>query len=584
MRKTILFLLLLLFCKEAKATSYMLNVPEVTQEHNLWCWDATTYTVLKYYGIDKYYDSDVFHDVEVSQCQIAEVARKKNYHHTSTDFGTVHCCEACSTIFTTSQASDTCSCNQANSVSSIAKLLEHFGVPADSMASSLSRDSIISYLSSHRPVIYRWGWTKLDGNNPEPKETGGHFLVIFGFDTASDMVSYMDPWYGEGYSVGEYSRMLELAPETNKKGHKWTHTIWPKASPAACANNNNTFCCSCSNSQDLCCDGCRPFADGTACGGEGSNNCLSPGTCQNGQCSGRTSTASCVSNNPCVVSKECHPSSGECVYEKKADGELCDPSSTNLCADIGQCQDGECIATMKSCVATDQCEENGYCDPTSGRCINQHRPDDTACNDNNACTNYDRCQNGVCTGTPSVTCQERICHVVRGCDPQSGNCQYDPLPDGSPCSDDDPCTSESCQGGHCVTSASGCDDNNPCTSDSCGEAGCNHENLPNGTECSYGFCGFGYCHEGECTFSSDTFDDYCQDNNPCTKNLCDPKRGCYYEAIADGESCGEQKTCKDGRCHDQDNQPHKGCQNGAPTLWPLFLLALFCWRRRRLLG
>ena len=40
----------------------------------------------------------------------------------------------------------------------------------------------------------------------------------------------------------------------------------------------------------------------------------------------------------------------------------------------------------------------------------------------------------------------------------------------------------------------------------------------------------------------------CQDTNPCTNDLCDPKLGCVHPTFADGAACSVQGVCKAGVC------------------------------------
>ena len=56
------------------------------------------------------------------------------------------------------------------------------------------------------------------------------------------------------------------------------------------------------------------------------------------------------------------------------------------------------------CTASDQCHDAGTCNPATGVCSNPAKPNGTACNDGNACTQTDTCQAGVCTGSNPVVC------------------------------------------------------------------------------------------------------------------------------------------------------------------------------------
>jgi len=95
-----------------------------------------------------------------------------------------------------------------------------------------------------------------------------------------------------------------------------------------------------------------------------------------------------------------------------------------------------------------------------------------------------------------------------------------------------------------------CDDGNTCTDDACkGEAGC--ENLPlDGGECMDGdTCTVGdHCVAGECV--GDALE--CDDENPCTDNICTPAGGCEYPPAAgpcdDGDQCTAGDQCQEGDC------------------------------------
>jgi hypothetical protein len=57
------------------------------------------------------------------------------------------------------------------------------------------------------------------------------------------------------------------------------------------------------------------------------------------------------------------------------------------------------------CTASDQCHAAGTCDPATGRCSNPPLPNDTPCDDDNACTAPDVCTDGECTGLATASCK-----------------------------------------------------------------------------------------------------------------------------------------------------------------------------------
>src|SRR3989454_4642901 len=104
------------------------------------------------------------------------------------------------------------------------------------------------------------------------------------------------------------------------------------------------------------------------------------------------------------------------------DGTACDDN--DACTQTDTCQAGVCTGgNPVTCTAADQCHTVGTCDPATGMCSNPNAADGTACDDSNACTQTDTCQAGVCTGGNPVTCTAAgQCHTVRTCDPATGTC------------------------------------------------------------------------------------------------------------------------------------------------------------------
>ncbi len=75
-------------------------------------------------------------------------------------------------------------------------------------------------------------------------------------------------------------------------------------------------------------------------------------------------------------------------------GEPCDDG--NACTQTDVCiGNGSCVGFNPVACPGDQCHEAGACDPGTGVCANQNKPDNTACNDGDGCP-ADTCQNGTC--------------------------------------------------------------------------------------------------------------------------------------------------------------------------------------------
>lgn len=95
-----------------------------------------------------------------------------------------------------------------------------------------------------------------------------------------------------------------------------------------------------------------------------------------------------------------------------------------------------------------------------------------------------------------------------------------------------------------------CDDGNDCTEDSCaGVEGCVNEPL-DGTECKDGDpCSVAdHCESGVCVGAPVQ----CNDDNPCTEDVCTAQGGCEHPAVAgpcdDGEVCTVGDQCLAGQC------------------------------------
>jgi hypothetical protein len=105
--------------------------------------------------------------------------------------------------------------------------------------------------------------------------------------------------------------------------------------------------------------------------------------------------------------------------------------------------------------ASGQCGTAGSCDPATGACVGGPAPAGTPCDDGNLCTQSDTCDgSGSCVGADPVVCTDSgsgQCGSAATCDPATGACVGNPVPNGTPCDDGDTCTvGDSCQGGACT--------------------------------------------------------------------------------------------------------------------------------------
>ena len=163
----------------------VLAVPEVNQEESHWCWAATSKIVLDYYGKN------------ISQCTIAEYARKNATWH---DFGSTNCC---------TDASEGCNYGNYNygKAGSIVDILQNWGVSSYGYPAALTLEEATKLIEANRPfIIYM---VRPIGEN--------HFVVGVGIEDG--MVTFIDPWYTEGYKTRSYEELVSSGFET------WTETV-----------------------------------------------------------------------------------------------------------------------------------------------------------------------------------------------------------------------------------------------------------------------------------------------------------------------------------------------------------------------
>jgi hypothetical protein len=202
---------------------------------------------------------------------------------------------------------------------------------------------------------------------------------------------------------------------------------------------------------------------GLAVGGQSSPDCDDNNACtidwgdpEAGTCVHEPIT--CTALDQCHDEGTCDPWTGVCSDPPKADGSACDDG--NACTQNDACQAGECTSfDPVICPALDQCHDEGVCDPWTGVCSNPSKDDGSYCDDGNACTQTDWCQGGACTGFDPITCTALDqCHDEGTCDPWTGICPDPEKPDGSACDDGEGCTQpDTCQAGICMGSATDAD-------------------------------------------------------------------------------------------------------------------------------
>ncbi|MBZ5639646.1 MAG: hypothetical protein LAO51_12950, partial [Acidobacteriia bacterium] len=137
----------------------------------------------------------------------------------------------------------------------------------------------------------------------------------------------------------------------------------------------------------------------------------------------RCLTVTCTAPDTCHLPGTCEPTTGLCSTPTLApDDTACNDG--NACTQTDTCQTGVCVGSNPVvCTALDQCHEAGVCDTGTGTCSNPAKPNDSACNDGNACTQTDTCQTGVCVGSNPVVCTALDqCHEAGVCDTGTGIC------------------------------------------------------------------------------------------------------------------------------------------------------------------
>jgi cysteine-rich repeat protein len=251
----------------------------------------------------------------------------------------------------------------------------------------------------------------------------------------------------------------------------------------------------------------------------------------------------------------CDENLDACLPQPRPDDTSCDDG--NACTQEDVCQAGACVGTDPIvCTAQDECHTAGVCDPATGACSNPVKPDGAFCDDGDACTRSDRCVAGTCVGIDPIVCTAQDqCHMAGACDPATGTCSNPVKPDGAFCDDGNACTREDvCQAGACVGT-----DPIVCTAqDQCHTAGvcnpatgtCSHPVKPAGTACDDGNActRVDACQAGMCVGTDPVA---CTAQDQCHMGgTCDPATGaCSQPAKPDGAFCDDGDACtRSDRC------------------------------------
>ena len=338
-----------------------------------------------------------------------------------------------------------------------------------------------------------------------------------------------------------------------------------------------------------------------------SDNC-SAGTCdhqlQDGQCKIAGACQTSGTQQPGQPCFKCDPTQSIASWSPSS-GNACDDN--DACTKNDTCNNGKCAGsgTCDECQADSDCKDdsdlcNGkpicdvavnpkkckpnakdvvvcqtskdttcqktVCSAATGACALKNAIDGAACDaDGSLCTTNDACKTGQCVaGAPLICTDDNPC-TDSGCDPAKG-CTVTNNMDS--CNDNNACTvGDVCANGTCKSGTSKpCVDDNPCTKDGCDPAkGCTNLNLPSGTSCGNPNCvGLSYsatptCASGTCMQPATMS---CDDVNPCTNDACAAAAGCSHlpsiEVCDDGNACTLIDKCTMGAC--QGTNP-KACSD-----------------------
>ena len=367
--------------------------------------------------------------------------------------------------------------------------------------------------------------------------------------------------------------------------------------PRSCDDANACTTDSCSEAAAGCVHKPVPCDDGNLCTAD---------SCAAGTCSNTPVTGGCDDGSSCTHSDLC--ALGQCAGTPLscADGNSCTADAcvngqgcTHTLAAAGACDDGNACTGADKCFGTlcvglagsaTPCDDSNTCTadtchPAAG-CLHVPVPG-ISCSDGNACSEGDSCEKGVCSGNKPVACGDNNPCTEDSCDAANG-CVH--LPFAATCSDGDACTTgDACKGGACVPAtvlpcecsstadceAKGgldrcqgvlfCDKSTPpwrCravvgTEVVCADGGvcrpstcdpqtgaCKAMTAPDGSSCPplANRCKAGVCKAGECTGTGAAVD--CDDNNPCTADVCAPSTGCANAgAPLNGKLCDDGSAC-----------------------------------------
>ncbi len=158
--------------------------------------------------------------------------------------------------------------------------------------------------------------------------------------------------------------------------------------------------------------------------------------------------------------------------------------------------------------------------------------------------------NAECAAFAAIPCRTATC------DKATGFCVQAVKEDGADCTPTGahPCVaSAACAVGLCVAVTVACDDNNACTKDSCDPAkGCINAAVDTLCDDKNACTQNDVCVDKVCKGTASVS---CDDKNSCSKDSCDPTTGCVHANLVDSTTCDDGQKCTLA----------DGCKNGVCT-------------------
>jgi len=288
------------------------------------------------------------------------------------------------------------------------------------------------------------------------------------------------------------------------------------------------------------------------------NKCTTNDACAAKKCTGKALV--CDDDNACTVDS-CHPQKG-CEYS--ANSALCNDGDG--CTVNDTCKLKVCKGTKKACDDADKCTTDS-CVSVAGKGQCKHTNiagcEGAKCTKGADCKDNDKCKTSACVAGKCayklVDCNDNEQCTADSCESAKG-CVNKSL-DGPNCHDGDFCTTpDQCVAGSCKGKPNPCSDANPCTTDSCSAGKCQHQSKDSGACDDGNACTpKSACVSGVCKASGPA----CDDGKPCTKDAC--VSGSCKHLNDEGAACDDGQACTaGGKC------AGGVCKGGSPRLFSVF--------------